>query len=49
MMGYSTQSKGYKLWDANVGKFVVLRDVTFNESSISKISIMQIKKPSPQM
>ena len=36
MMGYSTQSKGYKLCDADAGKFVVSRDITFNESSNSK-------------
>ena len=33
MMGYSSQSKGYKLWDGDAGKFVVSRDVTFNEKS----------------
>ena len=33
MMGYSSQSKGYKLWDENAGKFVVSRDVIFNEKS----------------
>eukprot|EP00171_Calliarthron_tuberculosum_P001088 IDg1088t1 len=32
MMGYSTQSKGYKLWDANLMKFVVSRDVKFQEA-----------------
>ena len=36
MMGYSTQSKGYKLWDAYARKFVVSQDVTFNESSNNK-------------
>ena len=33
MMGYSSQSKGYKLWDGIAGKFVVSRDVIFNEKS----------------
>ena len=33
MMGYSSQIKGHKLWDADARKFVVSRDVTFNESS----------------
>ena len=32
MMGYCGQSKGYKLWDGNDKKFVVSRDVTFNET-----------------
>ena len=31
MMGYSSQSKGYKLWDIESKKFVVSRDVTFKE------------------
>ena len=32
MMGYSAQSKGYKLWDVESKKFVVSRDVRFDES-----------------
>ena len=32
MMGYSSQSKGYKLWDISTEKIVVSRDVTFNET-----------------
>jgi hypothetical protein len=31
MMGYSNQSKGYKLWDIILKKFVISRDVTFLE------------------
>eukprot|EP00171_Calliarthron_tuberculosum_P017844 IDg17844t1 len=31
MIGYSNQSKGYKLWNTESGKFIVSRDVTFNE------------------
>ena len=31
MVGYSSQSKGYKLLDIESNKFVVSRDVTFNE------------------
>ena len=30
-MGYSRQSKGYKLWDVQSKKFVVSRDVHFVE------------------
>ena len=32
MMGYSSQSKGYKLWDMPAEQFVVSRDVVFNET-----------------
>lgn len=32
MMGYSTQSKGYKIWDLESRKMIVSRDVTFNEN-----------------
>ncbi len=33
MVGYSSHSKGYKLWDPESQTFVVSRDVTFHESS----------------
>ena len=33
MMGYSTQSKGYKFWDIESKKFVVSRDVKFIEEN----------------
>lgn len=32
LMGYSTQSKGYKLWDPESRKMLVSRDVTFRET-----------------
>ena len=32
-MGYSTQSKGYKIWDLEFSKLVISRGVTFDESS----------------
>ena len=35
MMGYSNQSKGYKVWDIEGSKLVVSRDVIFNESSVN--------------
>lgn len=31
LMGYSNKSKGYKLWDVELSKFVVSRDVKFDE------------------
>ncbi len=34
MLGYSTQSKGYKIWDIESETVVVSRDVTFEESSM---------------
>eukprot|EP00171_Calliarthron_tuberculosum_P022915 IDg22915t1 len=39
MVGYSTQSKGYKLWDQDLGKFVVSRDVTFDEDGDRTLSV----------
>ena len=35
MVGYALNSKGYKLWDADKGKFIISRDVTFDESIAS--------------
>ena len=37
MIGYSTQSKGYKLWDVESHKPVVSRDVTFTESTPKQV------------
>ncbi len=39
MMGYSTQSKGYRIWDIETSKLIVSRDVTFLESSVDPTSI----------
>ncbi len=39
MMGYSTQSKGYKIWDTESTKLIVSRDVTFNEKSVEPTGI----------
>ena len=39
MMGYSTQSKGYEIWDAESSKLVVSRDVIFNESSVNSLEV----------
>ena len=32
MAGYAPNSKGYKLWDAKLKKFIISRDVKFDES-----------------
>ncbi len=39
MMGYSTQSKGYKIWDIESARMIVSRDVTFNEQSVGPSGI----------
>ncbi len=38
MMGYSSQSKGYKIWDVETSKLIVSRDVTFSESAVDPTS-----------
>ncbi len=43
MVGYSAQSKGYKLWDPESLTFVVLRDVTFHESSDTTVDEIDVK------
>ena len=35
MIGCSTRSKGYKIWDVESSKLAVSRDVMFNEPSVS--------------
>ena len=37
MMGYSSRSKGYKLWDSDSCNFVVSRDVTFQENDTEEV------------
>lgn len=41
MMGYSSQSKFYKLWDTSSSEFIVSRDVTFEEVSRSQVSLSE--------
>ena len=45
-VGYSTQSKGYKIWDLELSKIIVSRDVTFEEirSDPIEIDIRDIKE-----
>jgi len=35
MIGYSTKSKGYKIWDTQSRALIISREVKFNESSVS--------------
>ena len=39
MIGYSQQSKGYKIWDPESSSLVVSRDVTFDENSVDSLEI----------
>ena len=39
MMGYSNQSKGYKIWDIEASKLIISRDVTFDERSVESLAI----------
>uniref|UniRef100_A0A2P2M4R4 Retrovirus-related Pol polyprotein from transposon TNT 1-94 n=1 Tax=Rhizophora mucronata TaxID=61149 RepID=A0A2P2M4R4_RHIMU len=34
ILGYASRMKGYRLWCLNPPKFVISRDITFDESSI---------------
>ncbi len=46
MMGYSSMSKGYKIWDIESSKLVISRDVTFDEvSTTSWTTEMNIDNP----
>jgi hypothetical protein len=36
MVGYTAQSKGYELWDQELGKFIISRDFKFNEDGDRK-------------
>ena len=39
MIGYSSQSKGYKIWDPEVEKVLVSRDATFDESTSESTAV----------
>lgn len=41
-MGYSHQSKGYKLWDPEIRKMIVSRDVVFREKQLPDIDHVQV-------
>ena len=43
-MGYSTQSKGYEIWDLESNKLIVSRDVTFDESSTNCLKTQIVLK-----
>ena len=39
MMVYSTQSKGYKIWDVESSKLVISRNIIFNEPSVNSLEV----------
>ena len=39
MMGNSTQSKGYKIWDVESSKLIVSPDFILNESSVNLLEV----------
>ena len=39
MMGFCTQSKGFKIWDVDSSKLVLSRDVVFNESLVNSLEV----------
>ena len=46
MLGYSTNSKGYKIWDLESKCIIISRDVTFDELSIQSEPVnVEISKP----
>ncbi len=47
MMGYPSQSTGYKIWDVEREKFVVSRDVYFNETNTNRENV-EFEIPSNQ-
>lgn len=40
MIGYLSESKGYKLWDDNKKRVYISRDVSFNERWTVKIKLI---------
>ncbi len=48
MVRYSSQSKGYKLWDPECQTFVISRDVTLHESSGNSVDEIDVTDTSAQ-
>ena len=48
MMGYTSQSKGYKLWDTTSEKFIVSRDVYFSNKPWNEQNEVQLR-PEPNV
>ncbi len=49
MIGYSSQSKGYKLWDADLRRVVFSRSVTFEENVIDTVDVDEDSDPDEDM
>ena len=43
-VGYSTQSKGYRLLDENTSKVVIRRDVVFNEADFGHKGVVEVQQ-----
>ena len=45
-VGFKRGTKGFKIWDQTDNKFILSRDVTFNEASLMKPTVSQLVETS---